>query len=154
MMFALILVFSIGCKKDEPQANIQRKEIVGDITSIEDEKLYVHESIVLNALMEEDQKKIKELNLTSEDMPSGIYHEQTGEKYEFTIGEKTTFILIDTRDNFDHNPENKEYKTHSIEDLRKHLLNPKTGEIATYPFLFIIDESTNEIIEAREIFVN
>lgn len=120
--------------------------------AVNDDKLFVNDFKFIDL---SDQYWIKNLELTSEDMPNGYYiYDTSDELLTFALSEGTRYNFYDTGAQFvSEDDEDRLYTTTSLDDFLAKFAVDSDGDLGKTPFEIQVLED-GQVLSISEIFVN
>lgn len=146
LLMGLVSLMVISCKQADENNN--KDLYIGHIT-IEKNTLYLDE---IEWITDEDEDRIKELELNQDDMPNGYYiYNPSSDTVSFEVNDKTVYNFIDWGNDFVGTSEDRNYSTTNQEEFIEYL-NTYSDKAAKVPFW--IETKGGYIVTVTEQFVN
>ena len=133
----ILSLFCIGCQNTET-GNNKTNELCGFLKRIDETSIVIDE---VEYITSENNQRIKELNLTEEDLLSGYYiYNPEEETKEYRLTSDTVYNFIDWGRNFtdSNEPEEVNISTTDSNDFIKYI-NTYTNSQPGMPFFFEVD---------------
>lgn len=158
-LLAIIIVISVIATGKKVA---QSKEVFSPTFKDEDGKLYVAaffkemtESTVtvdvIEFITDADAERIKELNLTENEMPDGYYiYNQDTETVTWKLDSQTVYMFIDWNGDFTGFEYPEEYTTTDLQEFRKYIETYKDAAPGM-PFFFQIENGVVRLILEKQI---
>ncbi len=152
MLFIFVLAFGlmvVACSSNQNLSALPEPQTYSGYLFLEGNTLKIDD---FEFITSKDTERIKELELTEEDMPNGYYiHNKSEDIKSFTLDEKTQYHFYDTGNLFVKEEDDKRYSTTDLEQFELFLNGDDDIPLHTP---FEIEVQGENVISIKEIFVN